>query len=180
MNDNVFKILLVEADEDEFTLIGNLLSEVRMDIELFWVSNYYDAVEAFERGEQDLCLVDFKLGEESALDLLKQAAELNYRAPIILFTDQSDIGLEVEAMRMGAADCLIKAELTPQLLQRSIRYAIERAKMVEALRELAIRDELPGLYNRHEIARILSGEVARSLRYRCNLSLLIIHVENIS
>jgi PAS domain S-box-containing protein len=51
-----------------------------------------------------------------------------------LLTGLSDYRLDLEAMELGAADFLIKDKLTPELLERSIRYAIAQAEAVEELR----------------------------------------------
>jgi PAS domain S-box-containing protein len=58
----------------------------------------------------------------------------NIRLPVILLTGQGDQEIDVEAMKAGAADYLVKARLTADTLERSIRYAIERKRAQETVR----------------------------------------------
>jgi signal transduction histidine kinase len=55
--------------------------------------------------------------------------------PIILLTGRGDYRLDVEAMKTGATDYLVKGEINPTLLERSMRYAIERKEAEEALKK---------------------------------------------
>ncbi len=66
-----------------------------------------------------------------------------------------------------------------QLANRDLEMEIaERKRVEEVLRELAIIDELTGLYNRREMKRFLSDEVSRCLRYGRPLSLLMMDVDH--
>jgi DNA-binding response OmpR family regulator len=55
-------------------------------------------------------------------------------APVILVTGREDYGVDVEAMKLGATEYLVKSQLNGPLLDRSIRYALERWKSEAALR----------------------------------------------
>jgi diguanylate cyclase (GGDEF)-like protein len=81
-------------------------------------------------------------------------------------------------MKAGAADYLVKGQINTALIERSIRYAIERAQIMEKLRELATRDELTGLLNRREMRRILSEETARHLRQGEPLALAMMDIDH--
>ena len=78
------------------------------------------------RNQHDVCLVDYRLGAETGIDLLRAALERGCQAPIILLTGQGEHEIDLEAMKAGAADYLVKGRLDAGLLERSIRYAIER------------------------------------------------------
>jgi diguanylate cyclase (GGDEF)-like protein len=81
-------------------------------------------------------------------------------------------------MRSGAAGYLVKGQLDAMLLERSIRYAVERARMLAALHELSIRDEMTGLYNRREMQRLLKEELERCRRYSRSMSLVMLDVDH--
>lgn len=53
----------------------------------------------------------------------------------------------------------------------------EFKRMEDTLRELATRDELTRLYNRREMSRILTDEIARCRRYNREMSLLMIDID---
>ena len=130
------RVLLVDDDEDDYVMTRDLLAELgRGAFLLDWVSSYEEARAAVIRGEHDVYLLDYRLGERSGLDLLREAGEEGRGSPMILLTGQGGDEVDAEAMRAGAADYLIKGSLEAPLLGRSIRYAVERARASRALRE---------------------------------------------
>jgi len=130
------RVLLVDDDEDDYVMTRDLLAELgRGAFLLDWVSSYEEARAAVVRGAHDVYLLDYRLGERSGLDLLREAGGAGRGAPMILLTGQGGDEVDAEAMRAGAADYLIKGTLEATLLGRSIRYAVERARVSRALRE---------------------------------------------
>ncbi len=141
MNDEVINVLLVEDDEDDFILIRELLSNVRRTRYILeWVPTYEQAVERMACGANQVYLLDYRLGARSAIDILKGMQEKGCNAPMILVTGHEDYDVDFEAMRLGATDYLVKSQLNGPLLDRSIRYALERWRAQEALRKA--HDEL--------------------------------------
>jgi diguanylate cyclase (GGDEF)-like protein len=69
-------------------------------------------------------------------------------------------------------------KLDGQLLDRSIRYALERTRLLKKIRELAVRDALTGLYNRRELHRFLEYEIIKSKRYNHAFSLLMMDIDH--
>jgi len=130
------RILLVEDDEDDFVLTRDLLGESRRTrFELDWISTFGEAIEALQRDSHDVALIDYRLGEHDGLELLHFARDLGVTAPLILLTGQGDGDIDLAAMRAGAADYLIKGQIDAPLLERSIRYALEQSRTLQALRE---------------------------------------------
>src|SRR5215212_6802767 len=130
------RVLLVDDDEDDYVMTRDMLAELgRGAFSLDWVSSYEEARAAVGRGDHDGYLLDYRLGERSGLDLLREAGGAAVAAPMILLTGQGGDEVDAEAMRAGAADYLIKGRLDAALLGRSIRYAVERARASRALRE---------------------------------------------
>jgi diguanylate cyclase (GGDEF)-like protein/PAS domain S-box-containing protein len=79
------------------------------------------------------------------------------RAPIILLTGQGSYRVDVEAMKAGAADFLVKDQLTPALLERAIRYAIERQQAADALQRANDALEARVQERTQELARAIEG-----------------------
>lgn len=126
------KALLVEDDEDDYVLTRSLLTEIgpgRFVLE--WIQSFEEAAERIPRGGFDVCLIDYRLGAGDGLDLLRLAREQGCEAPLILLTGQGDEEIDLAAMRSGAADYLVKGQITPAVLERSIRYAIQHRHMEE-------------------------------------------------
>ncbi len=137
LNDNrQLRILLVEDDEDDFILTRELLSRIDTWKSLLeWVPNYNAGLDAIEKYCHDVYLLDYRLGDRNGLDLLRHAISKGCKAPIILLTGQGDYKVDLEAMEAGAADYLIKGQITSHLLERSIRYSLQQKKAEEELRE---------------------------------------------
>ncbi len=135
MHDAPIKVLLVDDDEDDYIIARDLISQIRdRRYQVDWFNNFAAGLEAIQRREHNICLLDFRLGEFTGLDLLRQARRNGCRAPMILLTGQGDHEVDVEAMQAGAADYLVKGQLTADTLERAIRYAIEGEKAEESLR----------------------------------------------
>jgi len=132
----LLRILLIEDDEDDFVLVRDLLSDVSpITIHLDWVRRYEDGLEEIDRARHDVYLLDYRLGAHDGLELLKEAVARGCRVPIIFLTGRGNYEVDVEAMKYGAADYLIKDQINAPLLERSIRYSIDRRKAEEAMRQ---------------------------------------------
>ena len=130
------RVLLVDDEEDEFILARDLLrraGETRFTLE--WASTFEGGLELLEYGLVNVCLVDYQLGARTGLDFVREAQAMSTDVPLILMTGRGGRAVDADAISAGAADYLDKAELTPALLERSIRYAIERASTLRQLRE---------------------------------------------
>lgn len=142
MSKDSIKVLLIEDDEDDYILTRDLLSEIeREKFDLEWVDSYDAALEKIQMHQHDVYLVDYRLGAHNGLELLQEAISTNCKAPIILLTGQGDREVDFAAMKAGAADYLVKGKMDAPLLERAIRYSIERVKTLEALRESESRLE---------------------------------------
>jgi diguanylate cyclase (GGDEF)-like protein/PAS domain S-box-containing protein len=136
MQKTLIKVLLIDDDEDSYYLIGNLLSDISRDqYILSWESSYEAASQKMLQNDQDVCLLDYRLGEHSGLELLQIAQEQGFKAPIIFLTGDGDRSVDVAAMQAGAADFLPKGQADASLLERSIRYAIAHTHTLDALRK---------------------------------------------
>jgi PAS domain S-box-containing protein len=136
-----YKVLLIDDDEDDYMLVREMLSEIRpTSFDLEWVATYEDGLAALDRCIHDAFLLDYRLGERDGVELIREATSKGSDATIIMLTGQGDHEVDVEAMRAGAADYLVKDSLNKELLERSIRYAIERKGTERDLRKA--RDEL--------------------------------------
>jgi diguanylate cyclase (GGDEF)-like protein len=182
----ILSILLVDDDEDEYILTKTMLADrsyISTDIQqvsfkLDWVSSYEEALECFQKNQHDVYLVDYLLGDKNGLDLMQKAIEDGCKAPIIMLTGQGNYQVDLAAMQAGAADYLVKGQIDSQLLERSIRYAVERAQLINILNERAIRDELTGLYNRREFNFRLDEEISRYLRFGHPVGLIALDIDN--
>ena len=129
-------VLLVDDDEDDCALTGDLVSQIRVPrrAELRCATTYDAGLAALRRNGTDVCLLDYRLGAKDGLELLIEARSQGCACPIIVLTGKGADGTDTLAMSRGADDYLSKEHLSVALLERSIRYAIERAHHVDELR----------------------------------------------
>lgn len=130
------RILIVEDDEDDFYLTSQLIKSIPQAKEWTtdWCYNYKDALQRICNKEYDIFFIDYFLGGRTGLELLKEAIANNCHSPIIMLTGIGNQAIDVEAMRNGATDYLVKGELNPENLERAIRYAMEKTEVLNALR----------------------------------------------
>ena len=135
MRPEAIRVLLVEDDEDDFVLTKELLLEIkRSRFALEWAKTYDAGLELIGRQAHDVYLLDYRLGGHDGLQLLREAVTRGCQAPLILLTGQADGEVDLEAMAAGAADYLVKGRIDATLLERSIRYALERKRAQDALK----------------------------------------------
>ncbi len=126
---DLIKVLLIEDDEDDYFLAKGYFREiVGQKFQIDWASTYDSGLQGLLKQQHDIYLVDYRLGAQNGIDLLRIAIKQGCKAPIILLTGQGEHEIDLEAMKAGAADYLVKARLDSVLLGRSIRYALERRR----------------------------------------------------
>jgi PAS domain S-box-containing protein len=145
VENQAIKVLLVDDDQGDFEMIRVMLSKTEhQHFELDWVSNYEEAMDAFDAGDHDVYFLDYFLEDRTGLDVLKESRERGITAPIIMLTGRGSRTVDMEAMELGASDYLVKGLIDPDALERSIRHALERAEGAQALRERDARGEAGG------------------------------------
>lgn len=133
---NAYRVLLVDDDEDDFVLTREMLNKARKtQFGLAWAQSFQAGIEALGANPFDAILIDYDLGQNSGIDFITQATQSGYTQPMILLTGRGGMETDLEAMQAGAADYLNKGDINSSLLERSIRYAIERKRARLALQE---------------------------------------------
>lgn len=129
MTDHV-RILLVEDDEDDYFLTADSLSQCKSPVfELVWAKTGEEAIEHLQTDTFDLCLLDYLLGQENAMDVLEKLKSLSVTIPVVVLTGQADSIVDDRVMRAGAEDFLTKAEVDTPRFMRTIRYALVRREI---------------------------------------------------
>jgi PAS domain S-box-containing protein len=129
------KVMLIDDDPSYHVLTSRMLARADQEFDVDWVGSYQEGLEAIRQQKHDVYLVDYHLGRVTGLDLLREAEVDSLPKPVIMMTGHGKHNLDLEAIQSGAADYIDKVELRPASLQRSIRYALERARIIEHQRE---------------------------------------------
>lgn len=132
------KLLLVDDDEDDYLIARSLLSDIKTQrYELKWASSYDEAIAAVPLFQPEVCLVDYHLGARNGVEFLRHLREMGCQAALVMLTGHGDREVDMEAMEAGASDYLAKGRIDSLLLERAIRYAIDRKRNELALAEQA-------------------------------------------
>jgi signal transduction histidine kinase len=134
----LIRVLLVDDDEEDYLITKDFFAEMEGGrYDLHWVDNYEAALEVIRAREAEIYLIDYRLGPRNGLELVQEARRQGNRAPMILLTGLGDHEVDLQAMRAGASDFLVKGQLNPEFLERSLRYALERCRAEEKIQKLA-------------------------------------------
>ena len=136
MDVKMIKVLLVEDSPSDALIVENELTKT--DGAQFCVVHLDQLNAALARLREqhfDVVLLDLNLpdseGFETFLRLHGEASEV----PIVVLSGRDDEELAFKAVQAGAQDYLVKGRMGEEVLQRSIRYAIERQRADRTLAE---------------------------------------------
>ncbi|MEH2069761.1 MAG: response regulator [Nostoc sp.] len=130
------KVLLVEDNPGDVFLLQEFLKEVNtVVVELMPVERLEKALNHLANEIFDVILLDLSLPDSQGLETFVTAYQQAKATPIIVLTGINDETLATRAMQEGAQDYLVKGQVTGDLLVRSMRYAIERQRADNALRQ---------------------------------------------
>jgi two-component system, response regulator RpfG len=123
MNIDGLKILLLNSDKNELSIIKEYMKSLSLDSKSFEDPN--KALLAIKNQSYDLVLVSYKISGMNGLDFIKAFRHEYSDVPIIMLTN--DIGLQEKALKLGAYDCLSQP-LSPVLFQAKVQNALKHSK----------------------------------------------------
>ncbi|MGH7827092.1 MAG: ATP-binding protein [Candidatus Binatia bacterium] len=127
------RVLLVEDSDDDVLLIQEALSETTIEIER--AERLSTALDKLAKGGLDVILLDLSLPDAHGLDTIGRVRGHSPGVPIVVLTGLNDEDAAVKAVEGGAQDYLNKGQVDGHLLVRALRYAIQRHRAEETLKE---------------------------------------------
>ena len=128
-------IAVIEDDAEDYFIFKTMLSKIpHFRFHLECAPTYEQGLETLRRGAHDIYFLDYHLGIKTGLDLMEEAVGGSSQAPIIFLTGRGDHAIDVQAMHGGASDYLVKGKINPEILERTIRYNLERKRSEASLR----------------------------------------------
>lgn len=131
------KILLMEHDPGFARYVDEMLGQARdFSAQVIPARNLEGGLDALAgNGDLDVVLMDISLPDGAGLANVSIVCKEAPHIPVIVAGESEDHAVAIEAVHAGAKDYIVKGQLTPGWLERSIRYAIERNRMDQALLE---------------------------------------------
>ncbi len=180
MDNSPIRILLIDDDEDDYVVTRRMLGQMEDGrFVLEWSATADGALEQMERNPYDLYLLDYHLGKNTGLDVLREARARGCAAPFIMVTGTGNREVDLAAMQAGAADYLEKGDLTTAVLERTVRYALERQRLQMELHRLALTDPLTGLYSRRGFLTLADQQLKAMERTKRGLILLFADLDGL-
>lgn len=135
MNGKQAKALLIEDDPLYAQAIRGLFMAKGVAFELEWASSLAAGLARLAQNDIDIVLLDLALPDSEGLETFNRIHRSVPELPVIVLTATNNDDIAIQAMQAGAQDYLVKGEINRHLLQRAMRYAIERQRGESALRE---------------------------------------------
>ena len=129
------RVLLVEDNAVDAKFITGLLRVPTATLQCKHVTRLAEALGHLERNHPDVILLDLNLEDSAGYETFHRIRQAASRAAILVLSGSDDEDLAIKTVREGAQDYLVKGTFDGRLLLRSIRYAIERKRTAEALRQ---------------------------------------------
>jgi PAS domain S-box-containing protein len=121
------QLVLIEDNPGDVRLLREMLDRRRFALESR--PSLQAGLQLLEQTEADLVLLDLTLPDSQGLDTLLALRRRLPEAAVVVLTGNSDEQLALEALQAGAQDYLVKGAFDDALLQRTLRYALERHKI---------------------------------------------------
>ncbi|PSR19074.1 hybrid sensor histidine kinase/response regulator [filamentous cyanobacterium CCP3] len=132
------RVLLIEDNPGDRRLLQELLREaISVHIQLDYADSLSQGIQQLKETPVDIVLLDLFLPDSRGFATFEQLHQQERNVPIVVTTGLNDETLALNAVQAGAQDYLVKGQITGELLVRSIRYAIERKRAEQKIREQA-------------------------------------------
>ncbi len=156
MNAETLRILAVEENPADFLLLKECLRD-DPEWEIVQAGTLREALRLISDGPFDVVLLDLDLPDTSGFEGLEKILGSTLSPPVIVLTDIKNEEIGRLALSKKALEYLVKGMIDRNILVRSIRYAIGRARAEEASRELNIqRNQLVAERDTAELAAALN------------------------
>ena len=131
------RVLVIEDDDNDAFLVQRALDASRRPFTPERVTSLEAGLDRLARGGIDVVLLDLALPDAQAFDGVHRLSGVHPFVPVVVLTGLEDEDVGLKAVQVGAQDYLVKGNLDPRLLDRSLRYAMERKRAEQALARLA-------------------------------------------
>lgn len=137
-NQTPIHVLLIEDNPGDRRLLQELLRDVAsVPMKLDHADCLSQGLQYLAETQVDVVLLDLFLPDSQGFETFIELHQQEPEVPVVVTTGLNDETLALKAVQEGAQDYLVKGQITGELLVRSIRYAIERSRAEQKIREQA-------------------------------------------
>ena len=172
-------MLFVEDNPIDAHLVKALLAVADVPVHIEVVGDLRQAVERLTQRSFDVILLDLSLPDAHGLEALHRVLTHAPEIAIVVLTGRDDRNMALQAVRNGAQDYLTKERMNTEVLLRAVRYAMERHRLLAAIRDLSLKDPLTGLFNRRGFFMLADRQLKLATRTRCRLALFYLDVDGL-
>lgn len=173
------RILLVEDSVAQARFIQHTLRDPSslLPFQVAWVESLADTLRHLAATPVDLVLLDLVLPDSDGSDTFGTLHRSWPDVPVIVLSGAGDQTTAIRAVAEGAQDYLPKGTMSPDLLTRSIRYALERNRSLLELQRAALIDDLSGLPNRRAFLALAEKQLVAARRTCSPITVLDVDVD---
>ncbi len=130
-----YEILVVEDNPGDYVLVEDCLLEKIAVPNLTQAKTFGEAKKLLtdEGCTFDIILLDLSLSDMTGEDLITNLLNICGTIPVIVLTGYENFEFSIKTLGFGVADYLLKDEITPAILYKSVVYSIERQSFIDHL-----------------------------------------------
>jgi len=139
-----YNLLLIEDSATDSNVFGQMLELSGLNVSSFRVtSSLEQGFQALSEKVPHVLFLDLTLSDSVGIDTFHRVKQATRDIPVVIITGNEDEKLALDALRDGAQDYILKSQLSPALISRSVSYSIQRKKIeIELLKSKANQDAL--------------------------------------
>ncbi|WP_339750951.1 response regulator [Algoriphagus aquimarinus] len=132
-----YHILVVEDNLGDFVILEEYLAESLLNLKTKHAESFKAAAEYLEDVDNyfDIVFLDLSLPDKSGEELVLEIIKLAIGIPVVVLTGFSNLEFGSRSLALGASDYLLKDDLSPAILYKSLLYNIQRVKFISELKE---------------------------------------------
>lgn len=171
-------ILIIEDNLGDFVLIEDYLLEKFKFINILHYSDFTSSINYLQKANEkvSIILLDLNLPDLEGIELINSILSYNFRIPIIILTGYTDLAMAKRSLQMGVYDYLIKDELNPIMLHKTIAFSLNRSSFINQIEDE--KNNYESLFNFNpqptwlldaQSLKILNANIAAQKKYKLSL-----------
>jgi response regulator of citrate/malate metabolism len=173
-----FSVLVIEDNQGDFVLIEDYLLEKFTQINIVHCADYASSITYLKNSKEKLSLIllDLSLPDLRGIELINGVLSHNFHVPIVILTGYSDLAMAKSSLQAGVYDYLVKDEINPDILYKTIIFALNRSSFINQIEDEKLNYEKLFNFNPQPTwlldsitLRILNANIAAQKKYGVSL-----------